>query len=34
MLPRLIEAGPKIFSSEDWHRRRQRSRERQPRLPV
>jgi len=27
MLPRLIEAGPRIFSSADWHTRRQRSRE-------
>jgi hypothetical protein len=26
MLPRLIEAGPKIFSSPEWHERRQRSR--------
>jgi len=26
MLPRLIEAGPKIFSSAEWHERRQRSR--------
>jgi hypothetical protein len=34
MLPRLIEAGPKIFSSADWHRRRQRSREQDPRLTV
>jgi hypothetical protein len=34
MLPRLIEAGPKIFSSADWHQRRQRSREQGPRLPV
>jgi hypothetical protein len=34
MLPRLIEAGPKIFSSADWHQRRQRSREQAPRLPV
>ena len=33
MLPRLIEAGPKIFSTEDWHQRRQRSRE-QPRLHM
>lgn len=23
MLPRLIEAGPRIFSSEEWHRRSQ-----------
>jgi hypothetical protein len=23
MLPRLIDAGPRILSSEDWHRRRQ-----------
>jgi len=34
MLPRLIEAGPKIFSTEDWQRRRQRSRQQGPRLPV
>jgi len=34
MLPRLIEAGPKIFSTEDWHRRRQRSREQPPRLHM
>jgi hypothetical protein len=27
MLPRLIEAGPRIFSSADWHIRRQRSRQ-------
>jgi len=26
MLPRLIEAGPKIFSSAEWQQRRQRSR--------
>jgi len=26
MLPRLIEAGPKIFSSPEWNERRQRSR--------
>ena len=26
MLPRLIEAGPKIFTSPQWHERRQRSR--------
>jgi len=34
MLPRLIEAGPRIFSSSDWHMRRQRSREQQPRLHM
>lgn len=34
MLPRLIEAGPRIFSSADWHQRRQRSREQQPRLHM
>jgi Recombinase len=34
MLPRLIEAGPKIFSSEEWQRRRQQVRERKPSLPV
>lgn len=33
MLPRLIEAGPKIFSSEEWHRRRQRSQQHR-RVPV
>jgi len=30
MLPRLIEAGPKIFSSEEWQRRRQQARGRKP----
>jgi hypothetical protein len=34
MLPRLIEAGPKIFSSEEWHRRRQQVRERKQGLPI
>jgi len=34
MLPRLIEAGPRIFSSADWHLRRRRSREQQPRLKM
>jgi hypothetical protein len=34
MLPRLIEAGPKIFSSEEWHRRRQQVRERKQGLTV
>jgi hypothetical protein len=34
MLPRLIEAGPKIFSTEGWQRRRQESRQRAPRLPI
>ena len=34
MLPRLIEAGPKIFSSPEWHERRQRSRADKPNLPV
>jgi hypothetical protein len=34
MLPRLIEAGPKIFSSAEWHERRQRSRAQGPVLPV
>lgn len=33
MLPRLIEAGPKIFSTEEWQRRRQQSQQ-QPRRPV
>jgi hypothetical protein len=34
MLPRLIEAGPKIFSSAEWHERRQRSRGQGSNLPV
>jgi hypothetical protein len=34
MLPRLIEAGPKIFSSEEWRRRRQQVREGKPSLPI
>jgi len=34
MLPRLIEAGPKIFSQKDWHERRQRSRTAGPTLPI
>ena len=34
MLPRLIEAGPKIFSSEEWQRRRQQVRERKQGLPI
>jgi Recombinase len=34
MLPRLIEAGPRIFSTEEWQRRRQRSRQQGSRLPV
>jgi hypothetical protein len=34
MLPRLIEAGPRIFSSADWHQRRQRSREQSPGLQM
>jgi len=34
MLPRLIEAGPRIFSSADWHQRRQRSREQSPDLKM
>jgi Recombinase len=34
MLPRLIEAGPRIFSSADWHQRRQRSREQSPGLKM
>jgi len=34
MLPRLIEAGPKIFSSEEWRQRRQQVRERKQGLPV
>jgi hypothetical protein len=34
MLPRLIEAGPTIFSTEDWHHRRQLAMTRARRLPV
>jgi hypothetical protein len=35
MLPRLIEAGPKIFSSEEWQqRRRQQVRERKSGLTI
>ena len=34
MLPQLIEAGPKIFSSEEWRRRRQQVRERKQGLPI
>jgi len=34
MLPRLIEAGPKIFSQKDWHERRQRSRPAATNLPI
>jgi recombinase len=34
MLPRLIEAGPKIFSSVEWQRRRQQVRERKQGLPI
>jgi len=34
MLPRLIEAGPRIFSSADWHTRRQRSREQRTDLKM
>jgi hypothetical protein len=34
MLPRLIEAGPKIFSSEEWQRRRQQVRERKQGLAI
>jgi hypothetical protein len=34
MLPRLIEAGPKIFSGEEWRRRRQESRQRRQLLPL
>lgn len=34
MLPRLIEAGPKIFSSEEWQRRRQQVMERKTGLPI
>jgi len=34
MLPRLIEAGPKIFSSEEWRRRRVQSKERRQGLPI
>ncbi|MGA8153497.1 MAG: recombinase family protein [Terriglobales bacterium] len=34
MLPRLIEAGPKIFSTEEWQRRRQQSQQQRPQLPI
>ena len=34
MLPRLIEAGPKIFSSEEWRRRRQQAQARKQGLPI
>jgi hypothetical protein len=34
MLPRLIEAGPKILSAEEWHQRRQQSLRRRPGLPI
>jgi len=34
MLPRLIEAGPKILSTEEWHQRRQHSLQQRPGLPV
>jgi hypothetical protein len=34
MLPRLIEAGPKIFSSEEWKRRRQQVRERKQGMTI
>jgi hypothetical protein len=34
MLPRLIEAGPKIFSTEEWQRRRRQSHEHGSQLPV
>jgi Recombinase len=34
MLPRLIEAGPKILSTEEWQRRRQQSQSQRPRLPI
>ena len=34
MLPRLIEAGPKIFSTEEWQRRRQQSQQQRLRLPI
>jgi len=30
MLPRLIEAGPKIFSTDEWRRRRQKARQGTP----
>jgi hypothetical protein len=33
MLPRLIDAGPRILSSENWHRRKQES-QRGTDLPV
>jgi hypothetical protein len=34
MLPRLIEAGPKILSTEEWQRRRQQSQQQRLRLPI
>ena len=34
MLPRLIEAGPKIFSTEEWQRRRQQSQQQRLRLQI
>jgi len=34
MLPRLIEAGPKILSSQEWHHRRQQSLQRRQRQPM
>lgn len=34
MLPRLIEAGPRIFSTEEWQRRRQQSQQQRLRLPI
>ena len=34
MLPRLIEAGPKILSTEEWQRRRQQSQQQRLRIPI
>jgi len=34
MLPRLIEAGPKIFSTEEWQRRRQQSQQQRLRIQI
>jgi len=34
MLPRLIEAGPKILSTEEWQRRRQQSQQQRMRRPI
>jgi hypothetical protein len=34
MLPRLVEAGPKILCTEEWHQRRQQSLQQRPGLPI